>query len=184
MNRYYVERNCGHDIVRDRLNDDKPLTAYEIVKLLNNEKISPKIGRELHVYTDGSCNVSERIGGWAIVSKEFTASGRKQDTTNNEMELYAILKAIEHGQAGNYSKVHIYTDSEYALKTLTEWAYKWESKGWKKKGGVIRNLELIKEIFSVVKDNDRFVFHKVKAHDGVKYNEQADKLAKSCCDKG
>lgn len=134
--------------------------------------------KRIDIYTDGSCNVSQRVGGWAIVSDEWTASGNKYDTTNNEMELYAILKAIHYSQYYGYDEVHIYTDSQYAYLTLTEWAYKWESNGWRKKGGVIRNIELIQSIFRIVKDNDVYVFHKVKAHSGVVMNEKADRLAK------
>lgn len=134
--------------------------------------------RRIDIYTDGSCNVSQRIGGWAIVSKEWSASGNKTDTTNNEMELYAILKAIHYSQYYGYGKVHIYTDSQYAFMTLTEWAYKWERNGWQKKGGRIRNLDLIKDIFKEVGNNPKYVFHKVKAHDGNVMNEKADRLAK------
>ena len=133
---------------------------------------------KIHIYTDGSCNVSQRVGGWAIVSEEWTANGNKQDTTNNEMELYAILKAIHYSKYHGYDEVHIYTDSDYAYKTLTLWAYNWEANNWTKKGGRIRNLDLIKEIFKEVKCNPKYVFHKVKAHDGVVMNEKADRLAK------
>lgn len=135
--------------------------------------------RKIHIYTDGSCNVSRRVGGWAIVSEEWTAQGNKQDTTNNEMELYAILKAVHYSEYYGYDEVHIYTDSQYAYKTLTEWAYNWETNGWTKKGGRIRNLELIKAIFETVHYNPKYVFHKVKAHNGNIMNEKADKLAKA-----
>lgn len=130
----------------------------------------------IHVYTDGSCLVSRKIGGWAVVCPEWILMGNKRNTTNNEMELYAIYMAIRH--TADYDEVHIYSDSEYSLRVLTMWAYNWESDGWKKKGGRIRNLELIKSIFAIVKHNPKYVFHKVEAHSGNRFNEKADRFAK------
>lgn len=129
----------------------------------------------IDVYTDGSCLVQERIGGWAVVSEDFVAYGRRLNTTNNEMELYAILQGISHA-INHYDEINIYSDSEYAIRTLTEWAYKWKRNGWMKKGG-IKNLNLIKQIFELVEDNPKVKFHKVKSHSGIEMNERADTLA-------
>lgn len=131
----------------------------------------------INVYTDGSCNVQQRIGGWAVVSASFIESGSKSPTTNNEMELYSILKAMELGETYGYDLINTYSDSQYAISTLTEWAYNWEKNGWTKKGG-IKNKELIQKIFYKLKDNPKVRLHKVKAHDGNEMNEKADRLAK------
>ena len=134
----------------------------------------------ISIYTDGSCNVQQKVGGWAIVSVLFSVSGNKKGTTNNEMELYSILKAIEYGQMYGYEEIHIYSDSQYAIGSLTEWAYNWDKNGWKKKGG-IKNKEIIKEIFYILKDNPHIHLHKVKAHNGDEMNERADELARIKC---
>ena len=130
----------------------------------------------LDIYTDGSCIVNEKIGGWAVVSKEFIKYGGKHPTTNNEMELYAILQAVQY--IDTYETIHIYTDSEYAYKTLNDYAYRWESDGWKKKGGSIKNLEIIKEIFQYTKNNPNILISHVLGHNGNTMNEIADKMAK------
>lgn len=133
--------------------------------------------KRIKVYTDGSCIQSTGMGGWAITSYQITQCGMKRHTTNNEMELtgvyYATLLIYE------YDTVHIYTDSQYVYKTFTDWAYTWEENGWKKKSsGQIKNLDLIRKIHELTKDNPNIIFHKVKAHDGNEWNERADKLAK------
>ena len=136
--------------------------------------------RTISIYTDGSCNVQQGIGGWAIVSIDFTVCGNKRNTTNNEMELYSIYKAVQYGE--DYDEVHIFSDSQYCVKTFTDWAYRWERNGWKKGGGKTpKNLGLIRMIFNKVKDNPKYNFHKVKAHSDNKMNEKADKLAKKSC---
>ena len=132
--------------------------------------------KNIHIYTDGSCNISKKVGGWAVCCHDWVLMGNKRNTTNNEMELYAIFMGIKHTM--DYDTVHIYSDSEYALKCLTLWCYDWEANGWKKRGGKIRNLELIKQIFPIVKYNPRYVFHKVEAHSGNVWNNKADKFAK------
>lgn len=134
----------------------------------------------IQIYTDGSCNVQQKIGGYGLISTNnaIKESGKKTPTTNNEMELTAILRAIELAQEQGYEKIEIYSDSEYAIKSVSEWACKWEKNNWTKKKGKIKNLKLIKEIFKKVKEND-ISFHHVKGHSGNEINEYADKLAKS-----
>ena len=133
--------------------------------------------KRIRIYTDGSCITHTGVGGWATVSLQQTMCGCKDHTTNNEMELLAIYYAIV--QSKGYDEVHIYTDSEYAYMTFTNWAYDWESRGWMKRSkGQIRNLELIQTIFKMVKGKPHIKFHKVKAHEGEPLNERADKLAK------
>jgi len=155
--------------------------SSEIKKILSEliQEESDKMDKyyePLKIWTDGSCIVQEKIGGWAIVSDNFEESGSKIETTNNEMELFAIYKAVQ--KYGEYDSIIIYSDSQYAVKTLTEWAYKWKENGWRKKGG-IKNLQLIKDIFDIVENNDKIIIKHVKGHDGNIMNEQADHLARS-----
>ena len=137
--------------------------------------------KRVDIYTDGSCIVDKGYGGWSVVSKDFQFSGGANKTTNNQMELTAIWKAIMYAK-DKYDEIHIYSDSQYAISTLTNWAYKWEANGWIKKGG-IKNLKLIKKIFKLLKKKPNIHFHKVKAHDGNEMNEIADKLAKEAINK-
>lgn len=130
---------------------------------------------QIEIWTDGSCIVQEKAGGWSIVSKDFQESGPMIHTTNNEMELFAIYKAVK--KYGEYDSIIIYSDSQYAINTLTNWAYKWKANGWRKKGG-IKNLQLIQMIFEIVEDNDAIKFIHVKGHNGNPMNELADKLAR------
>lgn len=130
----------------------------------------------LKIWTDGSCIVQEKIGGWAIVSDKFEESGSKVETTNNEMELFAIYEAVK--KYGEYDSIIIYSDSQYAVNTLTNWAYKWKANGWRKKDG-IKNLKLIQDIFDIVEDNEKIIIKHVKGHDGDIMNEKADHLARS-----
>ena len=130
---------------------------------------------EITIYTDGSCIVQDKVGGWSIVSEDFEESGPMIGTTNNEMELYAIYKAVS--KYGEYDSIIIYSDSQYSVNTLTNWAYSWKAKGWKKKGG-IKNLQLIQMIFGIVENNDNITIKHIKGHNGNAMNERADKLAK------
>ena len=134
---------------------------------------------KVDIYVDGACIVQKRIGGWAIISSDETIEryGSKEDTTNNEMELLSVLQAINACKDKYTEEIRIHSDSEYVINTMTKWASRWEANNWTKKNGPIKNLELIKEIFTLIKEyNIKFI--KVKAHDGDKYNERADKLAK------
>lgn len=133
------------------------------------------MSKEIEIWTDGSCIVQEKAGGWSIVSKDFQESGPMIHTTNNEMELFAIYKAVK--KYGEYDSIIIYSDSQYAINTLTNWAYKWKANGWRKKGG-IKNLQLIQMIFEIVENNDAIKFIHVKGHNGNPMNELADKLAR------
>ena len=136
---------------------------------------------EIKIYTDGSCIVQEKVGGWAIVSEDFEEARPMIGTTNNEMELFAIYKAV--CKYGEYDSIIICSDSQYAINTLTNWAYKWKANGWRKKGGKIKNLQLIQMIFEIVENNPNIKFVHVKGHNGDPMNERADKLAKEQANK-
>lgn len=90
---------------------------------------------KVDVFTDGACVVQEKIGGWAIVSTDGTIkrSGAKTNTTNNEMELQAVLEAINSCKHKYREEVRIHSDSEYVINTMTKWAANWEANNWTKK---------------------------------------------------
>lgn len=143
----------------------------------NYHRSRERLKREIKIYTDGSCINQERLGGWAAISDDFIKSGSLKETTSEEMELTAIYQAIL-SSINKYKRIHIYTDSQSCLMALTESAYKWERNNWTKKGKGIKNLELLKKTFQLVKDNPQIMFHKVKAHSNNVFNGKADKLAR------
>lgn len=135
-------------------------------------------------YTDGSAHPNPGPGGYGVVLLDdnenliTTFNRHKEKTTNNEMELAAIICAASF--AKHYNKpLIIYCDSAYAIGCLSNWMYSWERNGWIKSDNKIpENLELIKYFYENHKD-DNITFIKVKGHTGNKWNEMADKLATS-----
>lgn len=144
----------------------------------------------IDIYCDGGCRGNgkkDSCGAFGIVivqegKEEIQISNGKRDTTNNEMELSGLLgairfakKFIEYGE----DKVRIYCDSAYSLNITTDWMWKWAANGWSKKGGEIKNLELVQSIYDELNfycDASKIEFIKVKGHAGNKYNEMADKI--------
>lgn len=162
----------------------------------------------IRVYTDGSCLDNHKsskglsYGGYGchIVYdnneyEEFSGGLSGGKITNNVGELMALKKALLRLSELNITNiVHIYMDSTYVINTFSKWIYDWESNGWKKsKNKEIENLELIQEIYSLIKDSSFvIIFKKVKAHqpeprikDSEEWlnwygNNRADELANSC----
>jgi ribonuclease HI len=146
------------------------------------------------VYTDGSFikskGKSDAKCGYGVyfpnkelsnISKKFT----KAPLTNQRAELYAIYKAIKKTTKKiNFNKMEIYTDSEYSIKSLTEWIVSWKKNGWKTTGNKeVSNQDIIKKIDKKLqKYKGKIIFTHVRSHTGKtdKHslgNEQADKLA-------
>ena len=103
----------------------------------------------IKVYTDGSCIGNPGNGGWAAIiidnGKKTQIKGSKKDTTNNQMELLAPIKALKKVQKG--SKVQIFTDSKYVKSGITEWIHNWKKNGWKTANKKeVKNKELWTEL--------------------------------------
>jgi len=133
----------------------------------------------IEIYTDGACEPNPGFGGWAWACRECgeTDSGDPgKITTNNEMEMFAVLKAIEHGKVEHPGEViQIFSDSKYCVNGFNEWSHNWAGRGWKKKDkSVIKNLALWKDLYSL---NNNVVLEWVKGHAGNEYNETVDTLA-------
>ena len=134
----------------------------------------------IKIYTDGSCLGNPGLGGWAAIIingiNQDIISGKKKNTTNNQMELMATIKALEF--FSKKEKLKIYTDSMYVKDGITIWIKKWEQNNWKNsKKKQIKNLILWKQL------NKLTNFHNiewkwVKAHADDPMNILADKLAK------
>lgn len=131
-------------------------------------------GTGLDIYTDGGCVPNPGAGGWGVAvyqdgEEVWSESGGEIETTNNRMELTAIIKALElaHGRP-----CLIFTDSMLCVNTLSQWA-----KGWRKAdGGQVKNLDLVKRAYELFQ-NSKAKMVWVKGHAGNVGNERADKLA-------
>lgn len=151
-----------------------------------------------HIYTDGGVRGNgkeENLGSFAIVITKGSVyqigemSRCCKNTTNNIMELEGILLALKFISLMNIKnpqeQYHIYSDSMYSINTITDWMWKWESQQWTKKGGEIKNLELIKKIHTLIQKHDLLPivqFHHVKGHSGNKFNEIVDGVVNQAMD--
>jgi ribonuclease HI len=130
------------------------------------------------VYTDGGCEPNPGTGGWAVVLscnghyKEL--SGGEPETTNNRMELTAALEALK--ALKRPCTVVLHTDSQYLKRGITEWLPAWKRKGWKRKTGSVKNLDLWQELDSLAQKHD-IVWRWVRGHSGDPLNERCDELA-------
>lgn len=142
--------------------------------------------KEIKIYTDGACSGNPGPGGWGAVLiygdyiREL--SGAEPQTTNNRMEMVAVIKSLQ--ALKEMCQVHIYTDSAYICNCFLEgWYKKWLANGWKNsKKEEVENKDLWQEMLDEV-EKHQVVWHKVKGHSGVKYNERADQLAVQACKK-
>lgn len=127
-------------------------------------------------YTDGSASPNPGPGGFAVIrdNKPYIVGGEATDiTTNIRMEGLAIKTAIEDA-AGE--ECEIFTDSEFWINVITKWAAGWEAKGWRKKGGEIKNLDIVREVYPLYKSS-RAILTWVRGHEGDEGNELADEWA-------
>ena len=134
----------------------------------------------IKIYTDGSCIGNPGNGGWAAIiikdGKKTQIKGIKKNTTNNQMELLAPIKALNKISKG--CKVQIFTDSQYVKTGITEWIHQWKKNGWKtanKKN--VKNKELWTELDILSKEYD-IKWSWVKAHSTDKLNNEVDLIAR------
>ncbi len=149
------------------------LTPQEV---LERHSSGPKSG----LFTDGSCDNNPGPGGWGLVWVEDDEVveerfGEAPDTTNNRMELQALIEAYK--VLPNHANVAIYSDSQLCVNTVNEWAAGWEKRGWKRKTGPIKNLELVRELYALAGEHPHVKLEWIRAHVGSKWNEYADALA-------
>ena len=134
----------------------------------------------IKIYTDGSCLGNPGNGGWAAIiivdKKKIQIKGSKKDTTNNQMELLAPIKALKKIPKG--SNVQIFTDSKYVKSGITEWIHNWKKNGWKTANKQpVKNKELWTEL-----DNLTYEFqiewNWVKGHSTDALNNEVDLIAR------
>ncbi len=136
--------------------------------------------KKVEIFTDGACSGNPGIGGWGAIlrynSIEKEISGGEKETTNNRMELTAVIKAVQ--ALKEPCNITITSDSSYVCKAFTEgWLNNWISKGWKKAdNSPVLNLELWQELLEAL-EGHKYEFIWVKGHNGHPENEKCDKLA-------
>ena len=128
----------------------------------------------MEVYTDGSCLGNPGPGGWAVIGPNFELCGGNAHTTNNIMEMTAVIECLKaHGD----KNLIIYTDSCYVKNGITKWIHNWKNNGWKTSAGKpIKNKELWIQLDDV--NGTHVTWKWVKAHNGNPQNEAVDKLAR------
>ena len=142
----------------------------------------------IHVYTDGGCSGNPGPGGWAYVVVLETFQGDKvlaekwgaeKDTTNNRMELSAVIASLEALSAMNDipRKLAVYTDSQYVQKGISEWIVKWKRNAWQTSDKKpVKNQDLWMRLDALA-EGFNISWNWVKGHAGNKYNEICDALA-------
>jgi ribonuclease HI len=137
-------------------------------------------GPDTGVFTDGAASPNPGPGGWGavwVIDGEVQAQdhGHEPHTTNNRMELTALLRGIELVPEGTPATV--YSDSNLVVRTVTEWAAGWERRGWRRKTGPVENLDLVRPLYEKVRRRPELDVVWIKAHAGNRWNEYADALA-------
>lgn len=134
------------------------------------------------IYTDGACSGNPGPGGWGAIlmlnENKKEISGGKKDTTNNVMELTAVIEALK--LLKRPCNVDLYSDSAYVVNAfLQNWIFGWIKNGWKNSNKEdVKNKELWQELISLTKVHD-VTFHKVKGHADNEYNNHCDELARN-----
>ena len=134
---------------------------------------------KLDVFTDGACKGNPGPGGWGVLIKgegeDLELFGGEDETTNNRMELTAIIRALSSINCSN--KVTIYTDSKYVLDGMSSWILGWKKNGWKTAAKKpVKNVDLWQRLDSLA-TSFQIDWVWVKGHSGNPGNERADQLA-------
>jgi len=140
------------------------------------------VNARVEIFTDGACCSNPGPGGWGVILRykdiEKELSGGEENTTNNRMELMAVIKALS--ALKTTCNITLYTDSKYVMCGITEWLDNWKKNNWKtsNKKGQVKNVDLWQELDSLVKKHEiRWVW--IKGHNGHDENERCDKLART-----
>jgi ribonuclease HI len=142
----------------------------------------------VHLFTDGACSGNPGPGGWAFIlrhvasGREKVCSGGEADTTNNRMELLAVIRGLEALKRS--CDVELFTDSVYVGKGLLEWMPKWKQNGWRRREGQrwmpVKNDELWRRLDQLAQRHT-IKYTRVAGHSGHPENERCDELAVAAC---
>ena len=143
---------------------------------------------EVVLYTDGACSGNPGPGGWAFIlrhlksGKELVRNGGETDTTNNRMELMAVIVGLR--ALNRPTTVELVSDSTYVLQGLSTWMKGWKAKGWMRREGgklkEVKNVELWQELDELISRHEVRFTH-VRGHSGHPENERCDVLAVEAC---
>lgn len=136
--------------------------------------------KEVILYTDGACSGNPGVGGYGAIlmykGKERVISGAEGMTTNNRMELMAVIKGLE--ALKEPCKVDIYSDSAYVVNAfLQDWITNWQNNGFKTSKGKVLNIELWQKLIELCASHD-VSWYKVKGHADNEYNNRCDSIAR------
>ncbi|MBP1532360.1 MAG: ribonuclease HI [Alphaproteobacteria bacterium] len=136
----------------------------------------------VEIFTDGACSGNPGIGGWGAILRykdiEKELSGGEADTTNNRMELMAVIEALSALKKS--CNISLYTDSKYVMSGITEWLENWKRNGWHtaNKNKSVKNIDLWQQLDELVQKHEiRWIW--VKGHNGHPENERCDALARA-----
>ncbi|MDH5195500.1 MAG: ribonuclease HI [Nitrospira sp.] len=135
----------------------------------------------IEIYTDGACSGNPGPGGWGVLVRdgkvETELSGGEPATTNNRMELLAVIEALQF--LPQPVQARVYTDSQYVQKGISEWIHSWKRRGWKTAGNdPVKNEDLWRRLDALA-GNHRLEWHWVRGHNGHPENERVDVLARA-----
>ncbi len=141
--------------------------------------------KNVEIFTDGACKGNPGPGGWGAVLRYGTAekeiSGGQPHTTNNRMEMLAVIEALKCLKEP--CGVTLYSDSQYVCNSVNNgWVYNWKAKNWVKKGEAVPNTDLWIEMLALLERHSvKFVW--VRGHNGHPENERCDRLAVAAAEK-
>lgn len=139
---------------------------------------------KVEIFTDGACRGNPGPGGWGALlrynSTEKELSGAEAETTNNRMEMSAVIEALK--SLTRPCKVSVTTDSQYVKKGITEWIENWKKRGWKTANRKpVKNVDLWQNLDELVQKHE-ISWHWVKGHSGHLENERVDEIANQAID--
>ena len=140
----------------------------------------------IEIYTDGACRGNPGVGGWGAVlsygSHKKEIFGGEAHTTNNRMELMAVIRALEQLKQG--SKVRLYTDSQYVQKGISTWIHGWKKNGWRTASKApVKNVDLWQQLDALIAPH-QIEWLWIKGHAASLGNIKADQLANLGADQG
>jgi len=135
----------------------------------------------IDIYTDGACSGNPGPGGWGAVlrwrDRELEIQGGARHTTNNRMEMQAVIEAL--ARLRQHKPIHIHTDSRYVMQGVTEWMPNWKRKQWRTAANKpVKNADLWQLLDQALAQREVH-WHWIKGHSGHTDNERADRLARS-----
>ena len=138
--------------------------------------------KRVEIFTDGACSGNPGAGGWGAILRyndvEKELSGGEADTTNNRMELTAVISALS--ALKEPCNITLYTDSRYVMDGIEKWIATWKQNGWRtaNKKSPVKNIELWQKLDELMRTHE-VEFHWVKGHAGHPENERCDTLARN-----